>query len=69
MHHFLRDRGSFIKVSASWWELYTRGLKLMRLGLEVAEVPGQLKVSKERWQEIVEACSQHVIAMESAEQD
>ena len=62
VYHYLRDKGFLIKVPASWRELHARGLKLMRLGVEAAEVPGRLGVSAERWREIVEACSQRVVA-------
>ena len=64
VYHYLRDKGFLIKVPASWRELHARGLKLMRLGVEAAEVPGRLGVSAERWGEIVVACSQRVVALE-----
>jgi hypothetical protein len=64
VYHFLRYKGFLIKVPASWRELHARGLKLMLLGLETAEVRGRLGVSAERWREIVEACGQRVVAME-----
>ena len=64
VYHYLRDKGFLIKVPASWRELQARGLKLMRLGVEAAEVPGRLGVSAERWREIVVACSQRVVALE-----
>jgi RNA polymerase sigma factor (sigma-70 family) len=63
VYHYLRDKGFMIKVPASWRELHARGLKLMRLGNEAADVPDQLRISPERWREIVEACSQRVVAM------
>lgn len=69
VYHYLRDKGFLIKVPASWRELYARGQKLQRLGMAAAEVPLRLGVSAERWQEIVVACSQRVVAMEAAEQD
>jgi DNA-directed RNA polymerase specialized sigma subunit len=64
VYHYLRDKGFLIKVPASWRELHARGLKLMRLGVEAAEVPGRLGVSAERWGEIVVACGQRVVAFE-----
>ena len=64
VYHYLRDKGFLIKVPASWRELHAIGLKLMRLGVEAAEVPGRLGVSAERWREIVVACSQRVVALE-----
>ena len=69
VYHYLRDKGFLIKVPASWRELHARGLKLLRLGVEVAEVPGRLGVSSERWQEIVVACCQRVVAFEVGEHD
>jgi hypothetical protein len=67
VYHYLRDKGFLIKVPASWRELHARGLKLMRLGVEAAEVPGRLGVSEERWREIGVACSQRVVAFEVRE--
>lgn len=64
VYHFLRDKGFLIKVPASWRELYARGLKLMRLGVEPAEVPGKLGVTAERWREMVETCGQRLVAFE-----
>ena len=63
-YHYLRDKGFLIKVPASWRELYARGQKLMRIGVEAAEVPERLCVSAEQWPEIVEACGQRVVACE-----
>ena len=63
VYHYLRDKGFLIKVPASWRELHARGLKLMRLGNEAADVPDHLRISPERWREIVEACSQRVVAI------
>jgi DNA-directed RNA polymerase specialized sigma subunit len=68
VYHYLRDKGFLIKVPASWRELHARGLKLMRLGVEAAEVPERLGVSLERWREIVEACGQRVVALEMGEE-
>jgi len=67
VYHYLRDKGFLIKVPASWRELHARGLKLMRLGVEAAEVPDRLGVSAERWREIVQACEQRVVAFEVRE--
>jgi hypothetical protein len=64
VYHHLRDKGFLIKVPASWRELYARGQKLMRIGVEAAEVPERLCVSAEQWAEIVEACGQRVVAFE-----
>jgi hypothetical protein len=67
VYHYLRDKGFLIKVPASWRELYARGLKLMRLGVEPKDVPGKLGVTPERWREMVEACGQRVVAYEMCE--
>jgi DNA-directed RNA polymerase specialized sigma subunit len=67
VYHYLRDKGFLIKVPASWRELHARGLKLIRLGVEVAAVTGRLGVSEERWREIVQACEQRVVAFEVRE--
>jgi hypothetical protein len=64
VYHYLRDKGFLIKVPASWRELYARGQKLIRLGVEAAVVPERLGVSADRWLKIVEACCQLVVAIE-----
>ncbi len=64
VYHYLRDKGFLIKVPCSWRKLYARGQKLLRLGTSAEDVPERLGVSVERWQEIVVACSQQVVAME-----
>jgi DNA-directed RNA polymerase specialized sigma24 family protein len=69
VYHYLRDKGFLIKVPASWRELHARGQKLVRLGTTAAEVPEGLGVSVERWREIVEACSQRVVAFEAVDVD
>jgi DNA-directed RNA polymerase specialized sigma24 family protein len=66
VYHYLRDKGFLIKVPASWRELHARGQKLLRLGTPAAELPERLGVSSERWSEIVQACSQRVVAWEAA---
>ncbi|MFM7086538.1 MAG: sigma factor [Cyanobium sp.] len=65
VYHYLRDKGFLIKVPASWRELHARGQKLLRLGTAAAEVPERWGVSPERWEEIVGACSQRVVAWET----
>jgi len=67
VYHYHRDKGFLIKLPASWRELHARGLKLIRLGVEAAEVPGRLGVSEERWREILQACEQRVVAFEMRE--
>jgi|LakMenEpi03Aug12_release.lakeMendotaPanAssembly.Ray.scaffolds.fasta_scaffold45555_2 hypothetical protein len=68
VYHYLRDKGFLIKVPASWRELYARGQKLLRLGMALDDASERLGISPERWREVVEACSQRVVAMEVAEQ-
>ena len=53
----------------SWRELHARGQKLLRLGTAASDVLQRLGVSAERWQVIVQACGQRVVAMEVVEQD
>jgi len=64
VYHYLRDKGFLIKVPASWRELHARGQKLLRLGTPVGELPERLGISRERWGEIAEACSQKVVTLE-----
>jgi hypothetical protein len=67
VYHYLRDKGFLIKVPASWRELHARGQKLLRLGTPVGELPERLGISRERWGEIVVACSQRVVAFDAGE--
>lgn len=67
VYHYLRDTGFLIKVPASWRELHARGQKLLRLGTAAVEVPERLGICAERWREIMGACSQRVVAIESVE--
>ena len=68
VYHYLRDKGFLIKVPASWRELHARGQKLLRLGTPVGELPERLGISRERWGEIVVACSQRVVAFDVGEE-
>ena len=43
-------------------DLYASGQKLLRQGLDAAEVPGRLGIRAERWREICGACSVRVLA-------
>jgi RNA polymerase sigma-B factor len=61
--HYLRDHGYAIKVPPTWRDLYASGQKLLRQGVEAAEVPGRLGIGVERWQEICGACSLRVVAL------
>jgi RNA polymerase sigma factor (sigma-70 family) len=68
VYHYLRDKGFLIKVPASWRELHARGQKLLRMGKAASEIPKRLGINEERWHEIMDACSQRVVAMEAVEQ-
>ena len=61
--HYLRDHGYAIKVPPTWRDLYASGQKLLRQGLDAAEVPGRLGIRAERWREICAACSVRVVAL------
>ena len=61
--HYLRDHGYAIKVPPTWRDLYASGQKLLRQGVEAAEVPRRLGIRAERWQEICGACSVRVVAL------
>ncbi len=61
--HYLRDHGYAIKVPPTWRDLYGSGQKLLRHGVEAAEVPGRLGIGVERWREICGACSVRVVAL------
>jgi len=67
VYHYLRDKGFLIKVPASWRELYARGQKLLRLGIPLEDLPERLGIGRERWGEIVLACSQRVVAFEAGD--
>ena len=62
--HYLRDHGYAIKVPPTWRDFYASGQKLLRQGVEAAEVPGRLGIRAERWQEICGACSVRVVAFD-----
>ncbi|MCX5943621.1 MAG: hypothetical protein NTU65_11315 [Cyanobacteria bacterium] len=61
--HYLRDHGYAIKVPPTWRDLYASGQKLLRQGVDAAEVPGRLGIRTERWREICGACSVRVVAL------
>ena len=61
--HYLRDHGYAIKVPPTWRDLYASGQKLLRQGVDAAEVPGRLGIRAERWEEICGACSVRVVAL------
>ena len=65
--HYLRDHGYAIKVPPTWRDLYASGQKLLRQGVDIAEVPGRLGIRAERWQEICGACSVRVVAFDIGE--
>jgi len=65
--HYLRDHGYAIKVPPTWRDLFASGQKLLRQGVDIAEVPGRLGIRAERWREICGACSVRVVALEIGE--
>ena len=65
--HYLRDHGYAIKVPPTWRDLYASGQKLLRQGVDAAEVPGRLGIRGERWQEICGAWSVRVVAFDIGE--
>jgi len=50
-------------VPPTWRDLYASGQKLLRQGVDAAEVPRRLGIRAERWQEICEACSVRVVGL------
>jgi len=58
----LRDHGYAIKVPPTWQDLYASRQKLMRNGVDSAEVAGRLGIRAERWREICGACRVRVVA-------
>ncbi len=65
--HYLRDHGYAIKVPPTWRDLFASGQKLLRQGVEAAEVPGRLGISPERWGDICLACRVRVVAFDILE--
>ena len=61
--HYLRDHGYAIKVPPTWRDLYASGQKLLRQGVSERDIPSQLGIRAERWQEICGACSVRVVAL------
>ena len=61
--NYLRDHGYAIKVPLTWRDLHASGQKLLRQGVEAADVPGRLGIRAERWEEIRGACSLWVVAL------
>jgi hypothetical protein len=57
LHHYA------IKVPPTWRDLYASRQKLLRQGIEAAEVTGRLGIRPERWREICCACSVRVVAL------
>ena len=51
------------QCATTWRDLYASGQKLLRQGVEAAEVPRRLGIRAERWQEICGACSVRVVAL------
>jgi RNA polymerase sigma factor (sigma-70 family) len=62
--HFLRDKGFLLAVPPSQREIYARGQKMLRLGATLEDMLRRLKISKERWRDIAEACTQKIVAID-----
>jgi RNA polymerase sigma-B factor len=60
--HFLRDNGFLLKVPPTWREIHARGQRLLNSGAGVAEMLGELRINREHWSRIAEACSIRVVA-------
>ena len=64
---FLVDLERSDQCATTWRDPYASGQKLLRQGVETAEVPGRLGIRAERWREICGACSVRVVAFEIGE--
>jgi RNA polymerase sigma factor (sigma-70 family) len=60
--HFLRDNGFLLKVPPTWREIHARGQRLLTSGVGLTETLERLEISREKWIQIVEACSVRVVA-------
>ena len=60
--HFLRDNGFLLKVPPTWRELHARGQRLLTSGVGVSEMLDRIKISREQWILIEDACSVRVVA-------
>jgi DNA-directed RNA polymerase sigma subunit (sigma70/sigma32) len=60
--HFLRDNGFLLKVPPTWRELHARGQRLLTSGVGVSEMLERLRIRREHWIQIVDACSVRVVA-------
>lgn len=60
--HFLRDNGFLLKVPPTWRELHARGQRLLTSGVGVMAMLERLRIRREQWIQIVEACSVRVVA-------
>jgi RNA polymerase sigma-B factor len=60
--HFLRDNGFLLKVPPTGRELHARGQRLLTSGIGVGEMLERLRIRREHWIQIVEACSVRVVA-------
>ena len=60
--HFLRDNGFLLKVPPTWREIHARGQRLLTSGVGVGEMLERIRISREQWVQIVDACSVRVVA-------
>lgn len=60
--HFLRDNGFMLKVPPTWREIHARGQRLLTSGVGLGEMLERIEISREKWIQIVDACSVRVVA-------
>ena len=60
--HFLRDNGFLLKVPPTWREIHVRGQRLLTSGVGVEEMLERIRISREQWIQIVDACSMRLVA-------
>lgn len=60
--HFLRDNGFLLKVPPTWREIHARGQRLLTSGVGVCEMLERIGIGREKWIQIVDACSVRVVA-------
>jgi DNA-directed RNA polymerase sigma subunit (sigma70/sigma32) len=60
--HFLRDNGFLLKVPPTWREIHARGQRLLTSGIGVGAMLERLRITREQWIQIVNACSVRVVA-------
>lgn len=61
--HFLRNKGFLIKVPPSWREIYSKGEKMLQMGVTHEELPSLLGISDERWSLVRQSCTLRIVTM------